>query len=132
MARRKGARKLALHILYERDVSGRPIEEIMPRYASGAAFEFAAALVRGVMEHLGALDALLARYAEGWTVDRMPAIDRNLLRLGVFEILHLPDVPPAVTISEAVELAKRYSTGDSSRFVNGVLGRIAEKEGTPV
>lgn len=71
------------------------------------------------------IDALISKYAEDWTIDRMPVIDRNLLRLGVFEILYLSDVPAAVTIDEAVELAKRYSTEDSGRFINGVLARIA-------
>jgi N utilization substance protein B len=89
---------------------------------------FAADLVRGVQDHHAEIDGLLRRYARGWAVERMPAIDRTLLRIGVFELLHRPDVPPAVAISEAVELANLYSTEDSGRYVNGVLARIADEE----
>lgn len=126
MPRRRGSRKIALDVLYESDVGGRSPEEILERYSSDPSFEFAASLVKGVSEHLSELDELLSHYSEDWRIDRMPAIDRNLIRLGAFEILYMPDVPVAVTIDEAVELAKRYSTEDSSRFVNGVLARIAE------
>jgi N utilization substance protein B len=126
MPRRRESRKIALDVLYESDVGGRPAAEVLERYTSDPSFEFAAILVRGVSQHMGELDALLTRYSEDWKIDRMPAIDRNLIRLGAFEILYLPDVPAAVTMDEAVELAKRYSTEDSSRFVNGILARIAE------
>jgi N utilization substance protein B len=132
MARRRGARRIALEVLYEREVSDRPVEEILERWSLEPSFEFAAALVMGVEDRRTELDEVLSRYAHEWPVARMPAIDRNLLRLGALEILYLPDIPPAVTINEAVELAKRYSTEDSSRFVNGVLGRIAEQEATRV
>lgn len=125
MARRRGSRRIALDVLYEREVGTRSLQEILSGYSSEPAYEFAARLVAGVTEHLDEIDALISKYAEDWTIDRMPVIDRNLLRLGVFEILHLSDVPAAVTIDEAVELAKRYSTEDSGRFINGVLARIA-------
>jgi transcription antitermination protein NusB len=126
--RRRGARKIALDVLYEHDVTGAPIAEIaeiLGRYDPEPAHEFAGVLVRGVVEHRAELDNLIASYAEDWTIERMPVIDRNLLRLGTFELLYLDDVPAAVTINEAVELAKTYSTEDSGRFVNGILGRIA-------
>jgi transcription antitermination protein NusB len=123
--RRRGARKVALDVLYEHDVSGGAPSEILERYQLDPAHEFAGVLVRGVIEHRPELDRLIASYAEDWTIERMPVIDRNLLRLGTFELLHLDDVPAAVTINEAVELAKTYSTEDSGRFVNGILGRIA-------
>lgn len=123
--RRRGARKIALDVLYEHDVSGVSTAEILGRYDPEPAHEFAGVLVRGVIEHRAELDHLIASYAEDWTIERMPVIDRNLLRLGTFELLHLDDVPPAVTINEAVELAKTYSTEDSGRFINGILGRIA-------
>ncbi|MGH9187723.1 MAG: transcription antitermination factor NusB [Acidimicrobiales bacterium] len=88
---------------------------------------YAVALAEGVGEHQTALDTLVARFARGWTVDRMPAIDRAVLRMATYELAHRPDVPTAVAISEAVALAKQFSTEDSGRFVNGLLSRIAEE-----
>lgn len=126
MARRRGARKVALETLYEHDVSGRPTAEILERYAADTSYTYAAKLVLGVGEHEVEIDALITRCAEDWTIARMPPIDRNLLRLGVLEIVHL-EVPPGVAINEAVDLAKQYSTADSGRFVNGILGRIARE-----
>jgi N utilization substance protein B len=123
--RRRGARKIALDVLYEHDVSGVSTSEILGRYDPEPAHEFAGVLVQGVVQHRAELDRLIAGYAEDWTIERMPVIDRNLLRLGTFELLYLDNVPAAVTINEAVELAKTFSTEDSGRFVNGVLGRIA-------
>ena len=86
---------------------------------------FVVELVRGVGEHAERVDALIARFARDWAIDRMPAVDRNVLRLAVYELLERPDVPTAAVISEAVELAKRYSTDESGRFVNGVLASVA-------
>ena len=85
----------------------------------------------GVVAHQAHIDDLLQSYAVGWTLDRMPPVDRNVLRLGVFELLWVDDVPDGVAISEAVELANRLSTEDSPRFINGVLGRIASAESRP-
>ena len=82
-------------------------------------------MVLGVTDHGAEVDELITRYAIDWTLDRMPVIDRTLLRMATFELLHRPDVPTAVVISEAVELAKQYSTEESGRFVNGVLASIA-------
>jgi N utilization substance protein B len=122
---RREARRIALDVLYEHEISGRPLAEVLGRYASQPGFEFAARLVGGVQENWSRLDEVISAYAEEWTIDRMPVIDRNLLRIGVFEILNLEDVPPAVTMNEAIELAKKYSTSDSSRFINGILARVA-------
>ena len=93
--------------------------------------EYATALVHGVEDHGGEIDGLLREYSEHWAVERMPAVDRAVLRLGCYELAHEPDVPTAVVISEAVDLAKQYSTKDSGRFVNGLLARIAEQVRTP-
>jgi N utilization substance protein B len=87
--------------------------------------EYAAGIVLGVEEHRARIDGLLTRYSEHWAVDRMPVIDRAVLRIAVYELAYEPETPTAVVISEAVELAKQYSTKDSGRFVNGLLGRIA-------
>jgi N utilization substance protein B len=82
-------------------------------------------LVLGVMEHQKDIDACIATHSTGWTIDRMPALDRNILRVATFELKHRNDVPTAVVLDEAVELAKRFSTDDSGRFVNGVLSAVA-------
>ena len=81
-------------------------------------------LVRGVAERLARLDELIGGYARGWTLDRMPAVDRNVLRLGVYEVLYVDDVPDAVAVSEALHLVRDLSTDESPAFVNGVLGQV--------
>jgi N utilization substance protein B len=86
---------------------------------------FTVELLVGVGDHQAEIDDTIRRYAQGWTLERMPAIDRAVLRIGVFELEHRPDVPTGAVISEAVELAKRFSTDDSGRFVNGMLSAVA-------
>jgi len=88
--------------------------------------EYAESLIAGVAPHLDRIDELIASYAEGWTIDRMPVVDRNLARIAVYELLYVPEIDDPVAITEAVELAKQMSTDDSPRFLNGILGRIAE------
>jgi N utilization substance protein B len=127
--RRRGARKIALDVLYEHELTGSPVEEILARHSDAAAAEYAAVLVDGVRKHQKELDALIESRAEHWELDRMPLIDLALLRISLFEMLHTVDVPLAVTINEAVELAKRYSTEESGRFINGMLSRVAEDRG---
>jgi N utilization substance protein B len=122
---RRQARERALSLLYEaetKDASPAAVLAALPV----APAEFAGALVAGVGDHLEELDKWIAGYAKDWTIDRMPALDRALLRMGVYELLYRPDVPTGALISEAVELAQRFSTDESSRFVNGMLARIAE------
>ena len=130
---RHAARKRALDILYEADLVERPIGEILAKHLDDAddpPGEFAVALVRGVHRHRADLDALITAHSRDWKLSRMPVVDRNVLRLGLYEILH-SDVPAAVAIDEAVELAKELSTSDSPRFINGVLARIAADPPTP-
>jgi len=112
-------------VLYEHEMRSLPPGEILQRYAGNPGFDFASELVWGVIEHSAELDDRISRHAKDWSIERMPAIDRNLLRMALFEMLHLDDVPAPVAINEAVELAKIYSTEDSSRFVNGVLGSVS-------
>jgi N utilization substance protein B len=122
---RRQARERALSLLYEaesKDLSPAAVLAGLPVEPA----PFASDLVAGVGEHLDELDKWITAYARDWTIDRMPALDRALLRLGIFELLHRPDVPTGAVISEAVELAQRFSTDESSRFVNGMLARIAE------
>ncbi|MEX2555722.1 MAG: transcription antitermination factor NusB [Actinomycetota bacterium] len=125
MLPRTRARKRALDILHAADSLDRPALEVLAENPD--AKEFTRELVSGVVEHREELDELIRRYADRWVLERMPIVDRNLLRMGIFELLHRPEIPPGVTINEAVELAKLLSTEDSGRFVNGLLGRVARE-----
>ena len=123
---RRQARELALSLLYEADTKDSPPAAVLAEFPIDPD-PFAGDLVSGVGKHQAEIDELIRRFAKDWTLERMPVVDRNLLRIGVYELLHRPDVPTAAAISEAVELARRYSTEESGRFVNGMLGRIAEE-----
>ena len=127
---RRASRKRALDLLYQADLTRRPPAVLLAAELRDDTFNdtFAEHLVRGVSEHREALDAEIGAYATGWKIDRMPIIDRNLLRLALYELRHLADVPDAVAISEAVALAEELSTDASGRFVNGVLARLATPE----
>lgn len=134
MAARSKARKRALDVLFEAEQRGLPpLDLLAQRLASTnpsdpgapAMPEYAVELVELVVEHLPRIDELLSTYSQGWTVDRMPDVDRGVLRLGTAELLW-GDVPGAVAVDEAVELARTLSTDDSPGFVNGVLGRLLE------
>lgn len=151
MKARQAARRLALDLLYEAE-----IRNVLPRRAyemraadgwviptlaedlGGAedsheepteeAVAYARELVEGVEDHHADIDELIVRYADRWAIERMPVVDRNVIRIAVFELLWGRDIPVAVAINEAVELAKSFSTDDSGRFVNGLLGKIADTE----
>lgn len=127
MAARSKARKRALDVLYAADLRGDdPVEALDAAVAAGEgpSNPYTGTLVRGVAEHRARIDELLGQYAQGWTLDRMPAVDRNALRIGVYELLYADDVPDAVAVSEAVALVRNLSTDDSPAFVNGVLGTM--------
>lgn len=121
---RREARERALGLLYEADAKGITPAAVLAEVPVPPD-PFAAALVEGVGACEAELDAVIGRYAVDWSVERMPVVDRTLLRMATWELLHRHDVPTAAVISEAVELAKVYSTEESGRFVNGVLGSIA-------
>jgi N utilization substance protein B len=123
--RRRSARRQALDILFEADLIGRSPRAVLEewRTAGRSVSEYASELVGGVEDRLSELDAVLGKSSEGWTVHRMPVVDRTILRLACYELKS--GVPPAVAISEAVHAANELSTQDSGRFVNGVLGMIA-------
>jgi N utilization substance protein B len=127
-ARRK-ARKRAVDILYEADIRGiDPVAMLADRVGAPElppVHDYTTTLVEGVTAHQARIDEVLSEHSEGWSLPRMPAVDRAVLRMGLYELLWATDVPDAVVIDEAVELAKSLSTDDSPRFVNGVLGRIA-------
>jgi N utilization substance protein B len=125
MLPRTKARKHALDVLHAADALARPPLEVLSE--SSDVKEFTRELVEGIEANRAELDDLIRRYADRWVLERMPIVDRNLLRIGIYELLHRPDVPVAAVINEAVELAKLLSTEDSGRFVNGLLGRVARE-----
>ena len=134
MAARTKARKRALDVLFEADQRGANVvavleERLKDSGRETALPEYSETLVRGVVDHWIDINAQLASASEEWTVDRMPAVDRAILRIGAWEILYNDEVTTAVAIDEAVELARDLSTEDSPRFVNGVLGSIAREGG---
>jgi transcription antitermination protein NusB len=129
MAARSKARKRALDILFEAEIRSEPVLALLDARTAAAdppVAPYAAELVEGVHAHRGQIDELLAAHAQGWTLDRMPAVDRNVLRIGLYELLWADDVPDGVAISEAVLLARDLSTDASPAFVNGLLAGIAE------
>ena len=133
MGARSKSRKRALDILYSADVRGESINAALADEAArnaadpkrSTSWEYAREIVVGITEHGDEIDELIETYAQGWTISRMPAIDRALLRIGIWEILFNDGVPDSVAIAEAVESARVHSTEDSAGFVNGLLGRIA-------
>ena len=127
MSARSKARKRALDVLFAADLRGEsPVEALEAAIADGEGptNDYTETLVRGVVAEQHRIDALLTEHAQGWALDRMPGVDRNVLRLGVYELLYVDDVPDAVAVSEAVALARDLSTDESPSFVNGVLGAV--------
>ncbi|MDH6180984.1 N utilization substance protein B [Microbacteriaceae bacterium SG_E_30_P1] len=137
MSARTKARKRALDVLYGADVRGESINTVLGAESLRAAaqpersasWEYARTIVTGVTEHGDEIDELIETYSQGWPIARMPAVDRALLRIGIWEILFNDEVPDSVAIAEAVESARIHSTDDSAGFVNGLLGRIAATRG---
>ncbi len=123
---RHEARERAVHLLYEAAAKDRPVDEVLGDQVI-AADEYTVAIVRGVGEHAEQLDEVISRLARGWTIARMPTLDVVVLRVACFELAHRDDVPTGVVLSEAVDLAGRYGTDESSRFVNGLLASAAEE-----
>jgi N utilization substance protein B len=133
---RSAARELALNILYQTDAAGLPFSEALDtalefadlseldakgRNNSEEARDYVKLISNGVKEHIEELDGIITKYALDWAVDRQPAVDRNILRIALYEMKYVDDVPPLVSIDEAVEMAKKFSTEDSGKFVNGIL-----------
>ena len=134
MSARGKSRKRAIDVLYGADVRGESINasllaeenrQLAEPTKRANSWGYAKQIVQGVAEHGDEIDELIETYSQGWPIDRMPAVDRAIVRIGIWEVLWNPDVPEGVAISEAVESAKSLSTEDSSGFVNGLLGRIA-------
>ena len=134
MRRRTLARECALKILYQVDITRRPMDAVFESYweteehQDPELLDFSKRQVTGVQERLSAIDEKISAYATNWQLKRMAIIDRNILRLGVWELKYTSDIPPKVAINEAVELAKKYGDLESSKFVNGILDKIHKKE----
>lgn len=134
MSARTKARKRAIDLLYGADVRSGLIADAIAEEAlraeaepsRAASWEYARQIVAGVDQHRAEIDELIETYAQGWTISRMPALDRAIVRIGIWELAYNPEVPDGVAISEAVDAAHTYSTEDSAGFVNGLLGRIAQ------
>ncbi len=137
MGARRKARELALQMLYEHDVSGTEPQEMFRRSdelktAPEGLQDFTRRLVSGTLTYRDDLDAIISRQADHWRLARMPIVDRNILRLALFELLHEPETPRPVVIDEALEIAKRFSTPKSSQFINGILdGVLKGKKSEP-
>jgi N utilization substance protein B len=134
MTRRTRGREIALQVLYQAELNPGLAPEEVRRFIERRLLgdmklcEFTVGLIAGVQAHQVRIDGLISEVAENWRIDRMAAIDRNILRLGAYELLYCPEVPTKVAINESLELAKRYSTAQSSRFVNGILDRLLAAE----
>ncbi len=133
MGARSKARKRALDVLYASDLRAEDAVVALDRAidaGEGPTNDYTATLVRGVVEHRPRIDELLSTYSTDWSLERMPAVDRNALRLGVWELLWAEDVPDEVAVSEAIALVRDLSTDESPQFVNGLLARIAREKAT--
>jgi len=134
MRKRTLAREAALKALYSGDITGEAIEECARKlWETGGGDkedvkEFADMLAAGVSTNIEEIDETIIRHAANWRLDRMATIDRNIMRLAVFELLYVPDTPPKVAINEAIEMAKKYGDKDSGKFVNGILDKINKTE----
>jgi len=130
MSARRKARKRALDVLFEADIRDIDAADLLSDRAAEAqppVAPYAQLLVQGVLTHQDEIDGLISVHSHGWTLPRLPGVDRALLRIAIYEVLYCPDVPNAVAIDEAVDLAKSLSTDESSSFLNGVLGAIARR-----
>ena len=134
MRKRTLARECALHILYQHEMNHEPVGEVVASFweqETGVPDEvrrFAEKLVYGTLDNLAKLDEIIARAADNWQIERMAVVDRNILRFATYELLFLEEIPPKVTINEAVNLAKKFSQAESGKFVNGILDRISHTE----
>lgn len=144
---RNTAREIAIHLSYELSFSDLPVEELLSRRLTPEAFaalaeeeplyqeapnakqaEYIRRLVKGVAEHGAELDGYIARYAKGWNFARIPLVASAIMRVAMYEILYMPDIPAAASINEAVEIAKKYETPETVKFINGILGTFVRQE----
>jgi transcription antitermination factor NusB len=129
LRKRSKARESALQILYQIDVTSDPVDAILNQYwhtrnRNPEVVDFANEIIKGTTEHLSEIDAIISQHSESWEISKMPIVDRNILRFAIYEILYMDDIPPKVTIDEAVDLANSYGTSNSGKFINGILDKI--------
>ena len=129
MSSRRRSREMAIQVLYQVDMAQTDLAEALRLFcehfkAPQSIRDFAFELARGAYEHLEEVDSLIKRFSEHWRLERMPTVDRNILRLAIYELLYQPDIPAKVSINEAVDLGKKYGSEDSGSFINGILDRI--------
>ena len=129
MGRRRKSRESALQVLYQLNITKQDAATALARFqenflSHGEADDFLKHLVLGVLEHFSQLDRLIEQYSENWRLDRINMIDRNILRIALFELLYCEEIPPKVTINEAIDLGKRFGSEDSGSFINGILDRV--------
>ena len=134
MGTRRKARELSLQVLFQVDVGGLSLDEAFGNFwrvgkSSEEIRDFTLRICRGVVENLEAVDAVISKYTRNWGIDRITNVDRNILRVAVYELLFCPDIPYKVSINEAIEVAKKYGTADSGKFINGVLDKVAKETG---
>jgi N utilization substance protein B len=132
MGARRKARELALQMLFQHDMSGNPIEAILATFedlqkAKPSTREFAVRIFTGTVENLQKIDQMVSAQAENWRLSRMAVVDRNIIRMSIYEFLHETDTPKLVIIDEAIEIAKRFGTQKSSQFINGILDGILKR-----
>ncbi|MCB9479423.1 MAG: transcription antitermination factor NusB [Deltaproteobacteria bacterium] len=132
MGNRHKSREFTLQLLYYLDVGEAKLPQAADSFWEALTCtpdvrQFSMALVRGVVEHQREIDLVITRFSDNWTIDRMSHVDRNILRMAIYELLYLPEIPASVTINEAVEIGKRFGTEDSGAFINGILDRIAKE-----
>lgn len=130
---RRGARELAMQVLYEIEISKNDVAKVLERATnikklSQQDYEFTKNLILGTLANLSAIDNIILRLLKDWDLKRLAYVDKNLIRMSIYEMLYIPDIPFNVTINEAIELAKIYGNDDSPRFINGILGKIAMEE----
>ena len=136
MGHRRRARELALQLLFEVELTRDAPGEVVTRFWAARSVPrdvraFADILTEGALEHLADIDTVLAGTADQWRLDRMAAVDRNVLRIAIYELCHRADIPPAVVIDEAIEVARKYGSEDSAPFVNGILDAVRRRVATP-
>ena len=137
MGHRRRSRELALQLLFEVEITRDDPREVVQRFWGTRLVpvdvrEFAETLTLGTLEHLGAIDALLDAATEHWRLDRMAIVDRNVLRMAIYELCYRPDIPPAVVIDEAIEVVRKYGSEESAPFINGVLDAVRRRVALPV
>jgi N utilization substance protein B len=131
LRKRRKSREFALQVLFQLNITKQdPIKafaQSKENFSKEESDEFAEQIVLGVQEHLQEIDRLIEKYSENWRLDRMSLIDRNILRMAIFELLYCEEIPPKVTLNEAIDLGKRFGTDDSGSFINGILDRIQKE-----